>query len=60
MKIEIGMKTPDCVEDAIKRAISDPDEIQRVTKMAENWFQYGECVTLELDTDNDTCVVLRR
>jgi hypothetical protein len=36
------------------------DLVEEVSKKANKWFQYGECITVELDTDNDTCVVLRR
>lgn len=28
-------------------------------KRAENWFRYGELVTLEIDFDEDTCTVIR-
>ena len=76
MKIEIEMKTPDALDRAIRDAVveafqgrdlrnCEEDErfdamVNEFTKMAKNWFQYGECITLELDTDNDTCIALRR
>ena len=27
-------------------------------ELSEKWFSYGECVTLEIDTESQTCKVL--
>lgn len=69
MKVRLVFKTPDVVENAVNEAISDgttfseeeienfPDEFK---ELAKKWIQYGECVTLEIDTEKKTCVVVER
>ncbi len=32
--------------------------IAQTKKQCEKWFEYGECVTLEIDTEKDTCTVV--
>lgn len=70
MKIRVNMKTPDALSEAVCEAVGpaevdlDDDQtnydlIETITDMAKKkWFRYGECVTLEIDTDAGTCVVL--
>jgi hypothetical protein len=73
MKITIIMKTPDALRDAIERTSGDevggpldsPEHDERFHELvnqtmtsASKWFKYEECVTLELDTITQTCVVV--
>jgi len=71
MKYQIYMKTPDALTSAISHAEGHPDVdldndetnyelVDQLYKQAEKWFRYRECVTLEIDTDAGTCVVLER
>lgn len=32
--------------------------VDAIKEICQKWFQYGEMVTLEIDTDKMTCVVL--
>lgn len=64
-KIVICMKTPDAVNEAIVEAAAehyttDEDKdgfIEKTSELAERWFEYGESVCLELDTDCETIKV---
>ena len=65
MKIQITMKTPDAVTNALEYTDfsyipeeNRDSESERIYKLCKKWFQYGECVTLEVDTEKETCVVL--
>ena len=73
MKFKVQMKDPDTLHDAITEAVeesvaltTDEDEREalaqvRVTKTQEvcaKWFEYGEYLTVEIDTDAGTCTVV--
>lgn len=69
MKITVHMKTPDAVhyamEAAAKREPSQlPDDDERDERLADakdaldKWFEYGECLTVEFDTEAMTATVL--
>jgi len=73
MKVEILFKDPDalidCVDDRLKdwkvEGISEEEmeslkEIRRaeILKLCHKWFEYGEYLKVEVDTDKGTCVVL--
>jgi len=73
MKIRITMKTPDVLQDAIDNAVFITEanqggdemssaEVEHVrssaTLKARKWFKYGEYLTVELDTESGTCVVM--
>jgi hypothetical protein len=73
MKIRIQMKDPDTLHDAIADAvhadtesISDEDEriavkevrTDKANKVARKWFRYGEYLTVELDTEDGSCIVV--
>jgi hypothetical protein len=73
MKFQVQMKDPDTLHDAIEEAVrgelmttSDPEErdmlvehrSERVAKLCSRWFRYGEYLTVEIDTDAETCVVV--
>ena len=34
------------------------DKKEEFEQFAKRWIEYGECVTLEIDTELNTCVVL--
>ncbi len=50
-----------------RRGITDPDEAEalgpifrkRIMAAVARWFSYNEYVSVELDTEADTCVVVR-
>ena len=73
MKIKITLKDPDTLYDAINEAVdemeislSSEEEVEAVKNirkeefrdLAGKWFEYGEYVTLELDTEKETMTVL--
>ena len=47
MKALITLKTPDVLD-------CQPEEIK---ELAKKWFNYGEYLTVEIDTDAKTCTV---
>lgn len=57
MKILICMKTPDCLDYATEHL--SQEEREAVKELASRWFQYEEYVTLELDTEKETLVVVQ-
>jgi len=74
MKFQVQMKDPDVLIDAIQEAvkadvsksITDPDEIEALTELRTErlqelcgkWWRYGEYLTVEVDSDAGTCVVV--
>lgn len=74
MKFQVTMKDPDTLYDAIGDAVTktvnamldDPDErdvlvktrVDKVSEICRKWFKYGEYLTVEIDTDAETCVVV--
>jgi len=58
MKIKIPFKTPD----AVFYATEDLEEEQKreAQRVASLFIQCGEQIVLELDTEKETCTVLRR
>lgn len=74
MKFTVTMKDPDTLYDAINDAIEeslsdveDEDEreaIEEVRKeklknLCAQWFDYGEYLTVEIDTEANTCTVVK-
>lgn len=62
MKINVYLKDPDALHEAIREARrkgSDVDEPQ-INRIAAKWFKYGEYLTVELDTETETCVLVPR
>lgn len=73
MKITVTMKDPDTLHDAIGDALEealprsglDEDERdlvrdsrhEKIKRQCSKWFKYGECLSVEIDTDAGTCVV---
>ena len=73
MKIRITMKDPDGVYDSIQRVVDMAlpeglpenacDGLKRLRRglaeeAASKWIEYGEYITVEIDTDANTCVVV--
>lgn len=73
MKIKIYLKDPDTLYDAISDAVDEveydlpEDELEllkekrkeKYRELATEWFEYGEYVMLEMDTDKKTMKVLK-
>lgn len=68
MKIRVTMKSPDALSDAISDCISnnfaDLDKFEKADKRDELYsacshvFQYGEYLTVEIDTETGDAVVI--
>lgn len=74
MKFTVTMKDPDTLQDAIAEAVRvnitieglDAEETemvrerrsQAIAALCAKWFEWGECLCVEIDTDTKTCVVL--
>lgn len=73
MKIKVTMKDPDTLYDAIEDAVTKdidaslPEDereaiaecrIKKAQALASTWFEYGEYLTVEIDTEAKTCVVI--
>lgn len=73
MKFRVTMKDPDTLNDAIADAvhaetkdIADEDERTSVKEIRSDkaravcrkWFDYGEYLTVDIDTDAGTCIVV--
>lgn len=57
MKIQFIVQTPDCLQPALEY-IDDEDLREAVEELSKKWIKYGESLTLEIDTDTETCIVL--
>lgn len=76
MKFNVTMKDPDVLGDAILQAVEqefkestlEQDELDSVIELREEkikevcskWFKYGEYLTVEIDTEAGTCVVVTK
>lgn len=74
MKFTVSMKDPDtlhdCIRDAVKAEVAklglSDDEAEaleevrheKVSDVCSRWFQYGEYLRVEIDTEAGTCTVL--
>ena len=56
MILRIGFKTPDAVDNALQEV--PEDDRYAVKGLLKNWIQYGECITVEVDTEKETCEVV--
>ncbi len=75
MKIVVSFKTPDALEYAIKEHLEaeqvadddgmpDPenghdDMFDELKEKLSEWVEYGECVSIEFDTEAGTATVLK-
>lgn len=71
-KFRVTLKDPDTLYDAISEQLDkelekmDEDEAEAVRdirqekygEIASKWFRYGEYLTVEIDTEANTCVVI--
>lgn len=76
MKFSVTMKDPDTLHDAITDAVDadvgklglSEEEAERVCELRRDkiqevcsqWFEYGEYLTVEIDTDSVTAIVVPR
>lgn len=73
MKVDITFKDPDaltdCIEDAVDRmtveGISDTEleavketRKEEIRSLCRKWFKWGEYLTVEIDTELETCIVI--
>lgn len=73
MKIEILLKDPDVLSESINEAVEElkieglsEGELEAVkekrkeemTELCSKWFEYGEYLKVEVDTDKETCTVV--
>lgn len=74
MKFKVTFKDPDALDEQVRIEVNkdlqglglDDDEVEAVFELRcekvhnkiEKWFQYGEYLTVEIDTDAGTCTVL--
>lgn len=70
MKFRVTLKTPDVLDEAIQAAVDvslqdDTSETDRealqdaAAEACALWFRYSELLTVEIDTEALTCVVVR-
>lgn len=71
MKFRVTMKDPDgvweCVAEAVDAnrpaGLSDDEwgdmRQDRISEATKPWFEYGEYLTVEVDTEARTCVVVK-
>lgn len=57
MKIRLTFKTPDVV-DSVLQAYADEDVRAEIQAAARKWVDFDEYLTVELDTQAGTCVVV--
>lgn len=74
MKFQVTMKCPDALNDSIDEAVReelgelalDQDErelvadsrAEKAREFCRRWFEYGEYLTVEVDTEAGTCAVV--
>ncbi len=56
MKIRISFKTPDALYYALRDM--PREEREEAETICSKWIQFGECVIIEIDTENETAKVL--
>ena len=73
MRFRVTMKDPDVLHDSINEALDKtmPPQLSRdeweqiresraedIKDVTNKWFEYGEYLTVEIDTEAQTCVVV--
>lgn len=65
MKFKVTMKDPDTLYDAIHEAVKEQVEDlaresrkNKIGTLCGQWFEWGEYLTVEIDTDAKTCTVV--
>lgn len=58
MIIQFNMKTPDIVDRIMDNTnIKNQDEFYEIQRKLCKWFSWGEYITIDYDTENDTMTV---
>ena len=60
MIIKLTFKTPDVIFDAIDHGDYNETQRKQIVKTAEKFVEHGEYITVELDTEKGTCIVVPR
>lgn len=69
MKVKVTLKSPDCLFYAANNIVvyddNDDEDIEQTEELREEfhniaikWFKYGECLTVEIDTEEESIRVL--
>lgn len=69
MKFKLTMKDADTLEASIRHAVvgiehtgtltgKELDKIEELKSLCRTWLRYGEYLTVEIDTEAKTCVVM--
>lgn len=66
MKFLVHMKCPDALDEAIEARLRPTnldiyereEEKEKIQAICARWFNYGEVVTVEIDTEKETCNVV--
>ncbi len=54
------MKTPNALSDSISDAELEEEDEEVVREIANQYFSYGECVTIEIDTDFESIELVKK
>ena len=57
MKFVLFFKTPDVLHYALDDTNMSEDEREKCKEFAEKWVDYGECASIEFDTEAGTATV---
>jgi hypothetical protein len=62
MRIKVTLKTPDVVNNALEDSGLDKDseEYIELEELMNKYFNYGETLTVEFNTDTKNCVVMKK
>jgi len=52
MKVRLTFKTPDVCD------FIDEELAERTKQISQKWIEYGECLTVEIDLEAETCIVV--
>lgn len=67
MKLTVAIKCPGALEQAIVNALEAADtnpadiefEATRIEGICSKWFNNDECLIVEIDTDKETCTIVK-
>lgn len=61
MKLKITFKDPNASDQIMNQCKHlGEDQREAIANKAAEWFRWGEYVNVELDTESDTCKVLKK
>ena len=61
MKIRLTFKTPDVLDQVDKQVegkLEYPGNINDIRASLSKWIEFGEYLTVEIDTEKETCIVV--